>query len=121
MCMYVILQVGALKAAHVGVSIINDAEFESTVEESVTTTYGIQSSNASGNTVAKRRMDRALTELNAQQQDSTVVKLGDASIASPFTARRTSIDVVLSLLKQGRCTLVTTIQVLIMTLCVLCG
>ena len=105
--------VGALKAAHVGVSIINDADFESCVDDNLNATYGVQPNNASSGSsnVAKRRLDRALTELSAQQQDATIVKLGDASIASPFTARRTSIDVVLTLLKQGRCTLVTTIQV----------
>lgn len=100
--------VGALKAAHVGVSVINDAEFETNVEDSIAPV------NANGNaaaSAAKRRVDRAMAELQAQQQDATVVKLGDASIASPFTARRTSIDVVLTLIKQGRCTLVTTIHV----------
>jgi len=104
--------VGALKAAHVGVSIINDADFEGSIEDGLVAAQGLQGqSSSSGASLAKRRMDRAMSELNAQQQDATVVKLGDASIASPFTARRTSVDVVLTLLKQGRCTLVTTIQV----------
>ena len=56
-------------------------------------------------------MSRALAELQKQEADPTIVKLGDASIASPFTARRTSVDSVLTVLRQGRCTLVTTIQV----------
>jgi magnesium-transporting ATPase (P-type) len=56
-------------------------------------------------------MARAVAEMNAQDIDPTVVKLGDASVASPFTARRTSVDCVLTVLRQGRCTLVTTIQV----------
>ncbi len=65
-----------------------------------------------------------------EESEQHLIRLGDASIASPFTARRTSIESVLTvirqgiyslthlltylltyLLMQGRCTLVTTIQV----------
>ena len=79
--------VGALKAAHVGVSIVNDPEFETSIEG------GVSGSNSSSNpgkkakgTSAKDRMSRALAELQKQEADPTIVKLGDASIASPFTA-----------------------------------
>lgn len=36
--------------------------------------------------------------------------VGDASMASPFTAKAASVAPVTDILKQGRCTLVTTVQ-----------
>lgn len=110
--------VGALKAAHVGVSIVNDADFESKVEAlAVAEGAGQEKGTGAGKrgkakgSSSKDRMARAMSELHEQEKDPTIVKLGDASVASPFTARRTSIDSVLTVLRQGRCTLVTTTQV----------
>ena len=108
--------VGALKAAHVGVSIVNDPSLESRIEDWHLDSGGGQQASTGGGkkpkgASAKERVARAMLEMQAQEIDPTIVKLGDASIASPFTARRTSVDCVLTVLRQGRCTLVTSIQV----------
>eukprot|EP01038_Epipyxis_sp_PR26KG_P009601 gene9601-12930_t len=111
--------VGALKAAHVGVSIVNNPEFEQKIEDGKDSMMANSNQSSAGEAMtkkpkgasAKERMARAMLEMQEQDLDPTVVKLGDASIASPFTSRRTSIDSVLTVMRQGRCTLVTTIQV----------
>lgn len=118
--------VGALKHAHVGVAILSNAperlpekkkidkeKIEKEKEKKVLNSHsGHRShmdhrSNAANS--AHSHLQKLLKDLEEQDQ-AQVVKLGDASIAAPFTSKLSSIQCICHIIKQGRCTLVTTLQ-----------
>ncbi|KAK7841310.1 putative manganese-transporting atpase pdr2 [Quercus suber] len=74
--------VGALKQADVGVALLN-----------------VVPPSQSGNSSSEKSKD-----------ETPVVKLGDASMASPFTAKHASVAPTTDIIRQGRSTLVTTLQ-----------
>lgn len=125
--------VGALKHAHVGVSILSKAPLRAGVKKEkkkeelspiapagpIRNPVNDAERNLSPRERALRqqrqklqesqeRMQKALKEID--DESMKVVKLGDASIAAPFTSKLSSINCVCQIIKQGRCTLVTTLQ-----------
>lgn len=121
--------VGALKHANVGVSLLTSAPVkrkrtEEEQQQAAANAAAIAAqAQANANqqlTTRERALRRRQEHLNQTQarlqnalrdmEEQTMVKLGDASIAAPFTSKSSSIMCVNHIIKQGRCTLVTTLQ-----------
>ncbi|EHA8591262.1 hypothetical protein COCNU_scaffold039443G000040 [Cocos nucifera] len=60
----------------------------------------------------RQKLKKMLDEMNEEGdgRGAPIVKLGDASMASPFTAKHASVAPTLDIIRQGRSTLVTTLQ-----------
>lgn len=60
----------------------------------------------------RQKLKKMLDELNEEGDGraAPIVKLGDASMASPFTAKHASVCPTTDIIRQGRSTLVTTLQ-----------
>lgn len=130
--------VGALKHSHVGVAILSSQperkkkkkdEGEDDLNKPITMENdkfdklrkdgkgrrpgvdgaGGRSANSPKMTAQQQKLQKMLQELQ-EAEEASVVKLGDASIAAPFTSKSSSITSINHVIKQGRCTLVTTLQ-----------
>nr|CAG4647645.1 EOG090X00J5 [Moina brachiata]SVE92838.1 EOG090X00J5 [Moina brachiata] len=132
--------VGALKHAHVGVAILShppeltrkskkpeekgrEKEQSEEHQENKLTRRLVSRHGERGRPQGDAPLDPRLERLNRaqaqlqqmmkemeEQERAQLVKLGDASIAAPFTSKMSSIQSICHVIKQGRCTLVTTLQ-----------
>lgn len=64
--------------------------------------------NAASQMAEKLSMSMLEEELNADEPPT--IKLGDASVAAPFTSKLANVVAIPNIIRQGRCTLVATIQ-----------
>lgn len=54
--------------------------------------------------------DKITTMLEEEGGEAPTLKLGDASVAAPFTSKLANVSAITNIVRQGRCTLVATIQ-----------
>ncbi|XP_049870175.1 endoplasmic reticulum transmembrane helix translocase [Pectinophora gossypiella] len=109
--------VGALKHADVGVAILANApeRLRERQREDRPVEPERRPPAVRGDTRAQTRAEaaanlrRAIKKMEEEDQPQ-LVRLGDASVAAPFTSRLSSILCICHIIKQGRCTLVTTLQ-----------
>merc|ERR1719495_759276 len=125
--------VGALKHSNVGVAILSGApakkkkskdnedddlnkpimmendKFDKLKKDGKGKRPGAEGPRRPGMTSQQARLEKMMKELQ-EAEEASIVKLGDASIAAPFTSKSPSIVSINHVIKQGRCTLVTTLQ-----------
>eukprot|EP01090_Pellita_catalonica_P012258 TRINITY_DN2617_c0_g1_i7.p1 TRINITY_DN2617_c0_g1~~TRINITY_DN2617_c0_g1_i7.p1 ORF type:complete len:360 (-),score=57.58 TRINITY_DN2617_c0_g1_i7:61-1140(-) len=110
--------VGALKQAHIGVALLTSAPKRSFRKDPAKKKNKkkqqekkkSQKPEKRGRFGVRMKQPGSLMDL-VEGEDSTMVQLGDASIAAPFTSRSDSVLPILNVVRQGRCTLVATMQI----------
>ena len=87
------------------------SEAEVSSKGKVATTNSSTSNRHSMALERQQKLKKLMEELNEDSDGrAPIVKLGDASMASPFTAKHASVSPTTDIIRQGRSTLVTTLQ-----------
>ena len=103
--------VGALKRAHVGISIISAPEVESKQRAASEHIRQTKKANSRSGSKRKASLEESMQRLREAQEELDHVELGDASVAAPFTSRAVSIKCCKDVIQQGRCTLVSMLSI----------
>jgi cation-transporting ATPase 13A1 len=106
--------VGALKMSHCGISIISVPDVEAKQRDAIDGLTQVQEQKKRKKKRSrhqKKTWEEHLQALAEAEEELNNVALGDASVASPFTSRATSIKCTKDVLQRGRCTLVTMTQI----------
>jgi len=56
------------------------------------------------------KLSQQMMEAELDENEPPTIKLGDASVAAPFTSKLANVTAIPNIIRQGRCTLVATIQ-----------
>ncbi|KAH9469023.1 hypothetical protein Pst134EA_009545 [Puccinia striiformis f. sp. tritici] len=123
--------VGALKAAHVGVALLDGSpeDLKAIAEhqrnerikkvladsvEHISERHSKSGQDArKANPMEKFNLADITAKMADMEEDSEgppKIKLGDASVAAPFTSKLSNVSAVSTIIRQGRCTLVATTQ-----------
>lgn len=70
----------------------------------------VQAAPAAGNFAQQMQEKMMMSELEELNSEPPTIKLGDASVAAPFTSKLANVVAIPNIIRQGRCTLVATIQ-----------
>ncbi|KAG7346895.1 phospholipid-translocating P-type ATPase, flippase [Nitzschia inconspicua] len=107
----------ALRRSHVGISLISSPELEAKQRRAVRLISHAMTEQKKGvkqktkSKKSKSSLEESFRQLQEAQDELDQIDLGDASIASPFTSRVVNISCCKEVIKQGRCTLVTMLQI----------
>eukprot|EP01114_Cavostelium_apophysatum_P016013 TRINITY_DN4488_c0_g1_i2.p1 TRINITY_DN4488_c0_g1~~TRINITY_DN4488_c0_g1_i2.p1 ORF type:complete len:1125 (-),score=320.58 TRINITY_DN4488_c0_g1_i2:19-3393(-) len=104
--------VGALKQADIGVAVLNTEppKAKRPARSALQSRNSALSAQRKPMTTAQRLADLQKQMDEADTGEVPMIQLGDASIASPFTSKGSSVMPTAHIIRQGRCTLVTTFQ-----------
>lgn len=69
-----------------------------------------QTAQNAGGIMQQMQEKMMMDEMNELSNEPPTIKLGDASVAAPFTSKLANVVAIPNIIRQGRCTLVATVQ-----------